>query len=91
MGKLPLQLFTELERMDKSSQIPSVIVTNDWMTGLVPAYRYYNHYPNFKSTKFMHLIHNLGISYEGRIYPESRAVELIDNLEYLPRDPRIRC
>jgi glycogen synthase len=54
---------------------PSVIVTNDWATGLVPAYAKEGSFGAFfEATTFFHLVHNLNENYEGRIYhnnPES--------------------
>ena len=49
--------------------IPSIICTNDWFTGLIAAYAKNNSFgETFKGTKFIHICHNLEISYEGRIY-----------------------
>lgn len=49
--------------------IPSLIITNDWFTGLVPAYAKNNFFGDvFNGTKFLHLIHNLDIMYDGRIH-----------------------
>jgi glycogen synthase len=49
--------------------IPSIIVTNDWFTGLVSAYAKNKNFSNtFDSTKFFHIIHNLDKEYEGRLY-----------------------
>jgi glycogen synthase len=48
--------------------IPSMIVTNDWFTGLVAAYAKSGAFglPSvFSNTFFFHLIHNLDPSYEG--------------------------
>jgi glycogen synthase len=48
--------------------IPSILVTNDWFTGLVPAYGKTKAFGRtFDKTKFLHIIHNLDPSYEGRI------------------------
>ena len=53
--------------------IPSVCVTNDWFTGLVPAYAKIGAFgPTFKGSTFLHICHNLMEDYEGRIYPEPR-------------------
>ena len=53
-GKLSLELLY------KSQIIPSVIVTNDWSTGFVPAYgKSAEYFGIFKLTSFLHIIHNL--------------------------------
>jgi starch synthase len=45
-----------------------MIVTNDWFTGLVAAYAKHHHFgPVFNSSKFLHIVHNLDPSYEGRM------------------------
>lgn len=75
-----------LEYLCKRQIIPSVCITNDWFTGLIPGYAKTGQFgPTFKGTSFMHICHNLQESYEGRIHPEPRD----GGLEYihgLPRD-----
>ena len=62
-AKCSLQLLKDLD------SIPSIILTNDWFTGLVPAYGKNNSFGDaYKSTKFIHICHNLEDSYEGRLY-----------------------
>ena len=49
--------------------IPSLLITNDWFTGLVPGYvRSKTFGEVFDGTKFFHLIHNLDIMYDARIH-----------------------
>jgi len=49
--------------------IPSVLVTNDWFTGLLAGYRNAGHFGDtFNQTKFLHICHNLQETYEGRIH-----------------------
>jgi hypothetical protein len=53
---------------------PAVVITNDWFTGLIPAYAREGHFGRwFDSTDFMHIAHNLDPSYEGRIYPGDKV------------------
>jgi len=53
---------------------PSVVVTNDWFTGLVPAYARAGHFGRwFDGSDFLHICHNLDPSYEGRIYPGDKV------------------
>jgi len=50
--------------------IPSVCVTNDWYTGMIPGYAKIGHFGDtFKGTTFFHIAHNLEATYEGRIFP----------------------
>ena len=70
MGKASLQLLFDLKIT------PSVIVTNDWYTGLTPAFSQ-DFGDTFSNTKFLHLIHNLEPMNEGKIYYSD------NNYEYL--------
>uniref|UniRef100_A0A0G4I0G9 Starch synthase n=1 Tax=Chromera velia CCMP2878 TaxID=1169474 RepID=A0A0G4I0G9_9ALVE len=64
MGKAPLEVLCQLQK------IPAVFVSNDWATGLCPAYAKKGHFGNvFGGTTFFHIVHNLDPSYEGRLYP----------------------
>ena len=63
-AKASLQLLCDLQI------IPSIILTNDWFTGLTPAYAKNGSFGDtFKGTTFMHICHNLEPTYEGRLYP----------------------
>ena len=59
-----------LELLCQIHVIPSIVVTNDWFTGLVPAYaRHTGSFgSSFAGTTFFHLVHNLEQGYEGKIY-----------------------
>lgn len=61
-----------LETLCQWRLIPSLIITNDWFTGLVPAYarnpRFFGHV--FNRSDFMHICHNLDPDYEGRLWPD---------------------
>ena len=62
MGKASLELLCSIQT------IPSVIVTNDWFTGFVPAYGKSDRYKGiFKYCSFLHIIHNLEEGYQGVI------------------------
>ena len=51
--------------------IPSVVVTNDWFTALLPAYARHGHFGDaFRGSDFMHIAHNLDPDYEGRLWPQ---------------------
>ena len=64
-----------LETLCQLHLIPSIVVTNDWFTGLAPAFARHGHFGNvFDGTDFMHICHNLDPSYEGRLYPEKHEV-----------------
>eukprot|EP00923_Selenidium_pygospionis_P040362 GHVN01069757.1.p1 GENE.GHVN01069757.1~~GHVN01069757.1.p1 ORF type:complete len:1141 (+),score=138.42 GHVN01069757.1:362-3424(+) len=59
-----------LETLCQLRTVPQLVVTNDWSTGLVPAYAKEKFFGNvFDNTTFFHIVHNLDASYEGRIYP----------------------
>ena len=63
LAKCSLHLLKDL------NYIPSIVCTNDWFTGLVPAYAKNNTFGDtFKNTIFMHICHNLEAPYEGRLY-----------------------
>ena len=63
-AKASLQLLCDLQ------VIPSIILTNDWFTGLTPAYAKNGSFGDtFRGTTFMHICHNLEQTYEGRMYP----------------------
>lgn len=68
---------------------PSIIVGNDWFTGFLPAYIKYGHFGDyFQHSLCFHIVHNLGIHYEGRIYPESHertevSWKILENKTYL--------
>jgi glycogen synthase len=65
-----------LEALCQRNLIPSLMITNDWPSGLVPAYGKNSYFFGdvFKNTTFFHLIHNLGTHYEGRIYADSHSI-----------------
>jgi starch synthase len=50
---------------------PSAIISNDWMTACVPAFAaldpHYQNVPWLKSAKTVHMIHNGGADYHGRL------------------------
>ncbi len=62
MAKASLELLCQLH------VIPSIVVTNDWFTGLVPAYarKTGSFGSSFAGSIFFHLIHNLEEGYEVR-------------------------
>jgi glycogen synthase len=61
-----------LEALCQWRCIPSLVITNDWFTGLVPAYarnpRFFG--AAFNRTDFLHIAHNLDPDYEGRLWPD---------------------
>ena len=66
VGKASLELLCKLMIQ------PSIVVGNDWFCGLLAAYRKYGHFGDFfNRTIFFHIFHNLGVDYEGRIWPEN--------------------
>jgi starch synthase len=66
--------------------IPSVVVTNDWFTGLTAAYSKNGHFGStFTETTFFHIIHNLEPSYEGRLFLSGNEGTL-EHIHRLPYD-----
>jgi glycogen synthase len=67
-----------LEALCKFAIVPSLVVTNDWFTGLTPAFtrnrRFFGDY--FNATDFLHICHNLNEKYEGRLYPKAEQGSL---------------
>mmetsp|Transcript_11297 Transcript_11297/g.19092 ORF Transcript_11297/g.19092 Transcript_11297/m.19092 type:complete len:573 (+) Transcript_11297:147-1865(+) len=57
-----------LEALCQKRIIPSVVVTNDWFTGLTAGFGKGGHFGTaFENTTFFHLVHNLEGSYQGAI------------------------
>jgi glycogen synthase len=76
-SKAALQLLCSVEI------IPEVIITNDWFTAFTPGYaRDETHFGSiFRNTSFLHIFHNLDISYEGRFYVNwGETLQYIHNL-----------
>jgi starch synthase len=73
-----------LELLCQFSLMPSVIVTNDWFTGLIPAYARHGHFGDvFNRSDFLHIAHNLDPDYEGRLWPD-KAQGNLSHLHGLP-------
>lgn len=67
---------------------PQVIVSNDWVTGLIPPFlkldgRYANS-PAFYNCKTIHMIHNCGRDYHGNIPVNYNGENLFEMLEIAP-------
>ena len=76
MGKASLELLCN------QKMIPSIIVTNDWYTGLTAGYGKGSHFGEaFKQTTFFHICHNLETAYQGRIYTNNtyNHIHQLDN------------
>lgn len=61
---------------------PSIVLTNDWYTGLAAAYNkaaYFGDY--FKDANFLHVVHNLNDSYQGRVYLDATCS--VNHLSFL--------
>jgi starch synthase len=60
-------------------------LTNDWFTGLVPAYSKTNQFGDtFRGTTFFHIVHNGEESYEGRLFPDFNKDGTLENVYKLP-------
>eukprot|EP01119_Soliformovum_irregulare_P020831 TRINITY_DN6809_c0_g1_i1.p1 TRINITY_DN6809_c0_g1~~TRINITY_DN6809_c0_g1_i1.p1 ORF type:complete len:2064 (+),score=697.75 TRINITY_DN6809_c0_g1_i1:71-6262(+) len=68
-----------LEYCCQAELLPMLVVTNDWYTGLVAAYAKSGSFgTTFKGTILFHIVHNLEIGYEGKIYLDGN-----DDLSYI--------
>jgi len=60
----------EIMREPKFGVVPHLVITNDWVTGLVPAlmqvHPRYSEDPRLKDVATVHVIHNGGQGYQGR-------------------------
>lgn len=75
-----------LEYLCQAAVVPSLVVTNDWFTGFVPAYVKAGHFgTTFKGTSFVHLIHNLDENYEGRLYFDETTIHRAELEHQLPQ------
>lgn len=73
-----------LELLCQIKVIPSILVTNDWFCGFIPAYIKEKAFGNtFQGTKVFHIAHNLDETYEGRLYPKPEE----NYLEWLHKLP----
>ncbi|ELP90094.1 starch synthase, putative [Entamoeba invadens IP1] len=64
LGKATLQLLCD------NNIHPELIITNDWLTGMVPAYGKHQFGDYYKNTTFFHIVHNLEKGYIGDLYPD---------------------
>lgn len=78
--KAALQLLCDIQT------IPEVVVTNDWFAAFTAGYaRDQSHFgPIFENTSFLHIFHNLDISYEGRFY--TNIGETMGHIHCLPNE-----
>ncbi|OHS95914.1 glycosyl transferase [Tritrichomonas foetus] len=78
MAKAPLELCCQ------ARLIPSLIVTNDWMTGLTAAYARKTFGSVFNGSKFLHIFHNLGVGYAGKLWPSDGNTSALQYIHQLP-------
>ena len=57
--------------------IPSIVLTNDWLTGLNPSYAKNSSFGDtFRGTTIMYICHNLEPIYEGSMHPSPQEGNL---------------
>ena len=78
MAKAPLELCCQTQ------MIPSLVVTNDWMTGLTAAYARKTFGSVFNGSKFLHIFHNLGVGYAGKLWPSDGNTSSLHYIHQLP-------
>ena len=81
---LVLMAKASLELCCQVHIIPSIIITNDWMTGLTPAIARYQFGDVFNGTIFLHIFHNLGVGYAGKIWPPNGDTGSLSYIHQLP-------
>ncbi|KAL7717162.1 Glycogen(starch) synthase [Entamoeba marina] len=81
LGKASLQLLCDI------GVHPSMIVTNDWFTGMTPAYARHGFGSYFNETSFFHIVHNLEKGYIGDLYPDSDLSYIHELPDYLVNNP----
>ena len=82
--QLALMAKGSLELLCHLKVIPAMIITNDWFTGLTPAYAKVGCFGDtFRTSTFFHICHNLQETYEGRLYPSNEEGTL-DHIHQLP-------
>ncbi|MCB0344173.1 MAG: glycogen/starch synthase [Bdellovibrionales bacterium] len=79
----------EVMRDERFGVSPHIIITNDWLTGLVPVYlkldpRFSEH-PKFGDVDKVHILHNAGKTYQGRLYVNQFGEDLWPVLQ-LPQE-----
>lgn len=89
MQGITLFAKASLEALCQLSIVPSIIVTNDWFCGLIPAFvkdkKFFGQ--TFVGTTTFHIIHNLAEDYEGRVWPEPpMRIEQYNDIHGLPQN-----
>jgi starch synthase len=80
MARAPLEICCQIRLF------PSTIVTNDWMTGLVSAYGRHMFGDAFNQTRFLHIFHNLGVGYAGKLWPNDGNPWGMQDIHQLPNE-----
>lgn len=81
---LVLMAKASLELCCQTRIIPALIISNDWMTGLVPAFGKKQFGTTFDGTKFLHIFHNLGAGYAGKLWPSDGDTGALRYIHQLP-------
>ena len=81
---LVIMAKASLEMCCQVRMIPKLIVSNDWMTGLVPAIAKKQFGSAFNNTLFIHIFHNLGVGYAGKIWPNNGDTGSLRYIHQLP-------
>ena len=77
-----------LELCCQQKILPSIVLSNDWFTGLLPAYGKNPHFfgETFRGTTFFHIVHNLERGYEGDVYVPDHLRAKLDRIHGLNID-----
>jgi starch synthase len=66
--------------------IPSFILTNDWVTGFIPALGRHQFGSAFNETRFIHVIHTIDTGYNGKIWANNNDYCGLAYIRCLPED-----
>ncbi|KAH0802336.1 alpha amylase domain-containing protein [Histomonas meleagridis] len=81
---LVLMAKASLELCCQMHLIPAIIISNDWFTGLVPAIGKLQFGGIFNGTIFLHIFHNLGVGYAGKLWPNDGNTGALYYIHQLP-------
>jgi starch synthase len=80
MARAPLEICCQIRLY------PSLFITNDWMTGLTAAYGRKAFGQAFNNSKFLHIFHNLGVGYAGKIWTSDGNPWALYDIHQLPHE-----
>jgi starch synthase len=83
---LVIMARASLELCCQERIIPSLFITNDSVTGMTAAYARHSFGNVFNGSRFIHIFHNLGTGYAGKIWPSDGNVGALRSIHQLPEE-----